>query len=207
LLKRRIKEQLGKAVAVLRAGGVVAFPTDTAYGLAADATNPEAVKKLYAVKGRRFNKPVHVIFPSFEDLNKTVELTRDAKRIIQKFFPGAVTLVMPLKDQSENWRILSAHSGFLGFRMPDHEIVRSLVKEFGKPITATSANVSGRANTYSVGAIRRQFKKSKLKPGYYVNGGKLKKVTPSTVVKMRGGKIELLREGPVPFSEIKNAIK
>jgi L-threonylcarbamoyladenylate synthase len=207
LLKRRTREQLAKAAQVLRGGGVVAFPTDTAYGLAVDATNPAAVKKLYAVKGRRFAKPVHVIFPSFESLGKTVDLAGAAKRVIQKFFPGQVTLVMPLKDQAENWRILSAGSGFLGFRMPDHEIVRTLVREFGRPITATSANVSGRANTYSIGAIRKQFKKSKLKPDYYINGGPLKRVTPSTVVKMAGNKIELLREGPVPFSEIKRAIK
>lgn len=195
-----------KAVKVLRDGGVVAYPTDTAYGFAVDATNLKAVQKLYKLKGREFNKPIHVIFPSFEQLNVVVKFGAVAKKLVQKFFPGPITIVVPLRSKSKSWQMLAAGSGNLGFRLPDHPVVKTLIKEFGKPITTTSANKSYRANCYSVVQIKNQFKKSRLKPDYYLDGGKLKKVNPSTIILVNGNKIELLREGPISFKQIKNAI-
>jgi L-threonylcarbamoyladenylate synthase len=201
------ENQITKATEVIRNGGVVAYPTDTAYGLGADATNVEAVKKLYELKGRNYTKPIHVIFPSFSELNRVVVLTSITKKIIQKLFPGPLTVVVPLKKSSESWNLLSANTGTLGFRMPDHSLVRALVKALGRPITTTSANRSGRANGYSVKQVKNQFKKAKLKPDYYLNGGKLKRNKPSTVVQIVGNKVKLLREGPISFDEIKNAIR
>jgi L-threonylcarbamoyladenylate synthase len=209
-LSRIIKinlEKINNAIEVLAAGGVVVYPTDTAYGLAVDATNTQAVEKLYLLKGRNFNKPIHVIFPSLVSLNKTVRLNSVAKKLIQKFLPGAITIVLPLKTKNRNWKILSADTGALGFRVPDHPIVRELIRRFQKPITATSANLSGKGNTYSVTQVKKQFRKSKFKPDFYLNGGKIKRVKSSTVITVAGNKIKLIREGPVPFSEIKSSIK
>ncbi len=200
-------EQISKAVETIRNGGVVVYPTDTAYGLAVDATNPIAVKRLYEVKGRNFNKPVHVIFPSFVELNRVVKLNAPAKKIIQKLFPGPITIVLPLKKNSGTWKQLSSGSGTLGFRMPDHKVVKHIVKTLGRPITATSANRSGRVTCYTVKAIRAQFKKSKLKPDYYLNGGKLKQVKPSTIVAINDHKVAVLREGPISIETIRTALK
>lgn len=122
-------------------------------------------------------------------------------------FPGPLTVVVDLKKSSGSWKILSAGTGTLGFRMPDNKTVRELIKALGRPITTTSANISGKAAGYSVDQIKNQFKKAKLRPDYYLNDGKLKKVKPSTVVQILGNKIRLLREGPIPFEEIKNTIK
>ncbi len=200
------EKQINRAAEIIRGGGVVVYPTDTSYGLAVDATNADAVKRLYELKGRNFNKPTHVIFPSFTELERIVSLEPAARKIIQKLFPGPVTVVVPLRKNSGSWKQLSADTKTLGFRMPDHPMVRLLVKTLGRPITTTSANKSGRPNCYSANAVRTQFKKSKLKPDYYLNGGKLKSTKPSTVIQIKDNRIHLLREGPVTLQQIKKAI-
>jgi len=194
------------AAKIIIQGGIVVYPTDTSYGLAVDATNLNAIDKLFQLKGRQKQKPIHVIFPSFVELNRAVKLNSIAKRLMQKFFPGPLTLVLPLKSKSENWEILSAGTGYLGFRNPDDQIVKALVRECKLPITTTSANLSGKANTYSVKQVKRQFKKSKIKPNLYLNGGTLKKIKPSTVIRISGPTLEILREGPITIKQIQSAI-
>ena len=194
------------AARVIAQGGIVVYPTDTAYGLAVDANNLQAIEKLFLLKGRQKQKPIHVIFPSFSELNKTVKLNPVAKRLMQKFFPGPLTLVLPLKSKSTNWELLSSGTGYLGFRNPDDQIVKALVRECRTPITTTSANLSGKANTYSVKQVKRQFKKAKIKPNLYLNGGILKKIKPSTVVRISSDKLEVLREGPITIKQIQSVI-
>ncbi len=199
-------DAIKEAVRVLNYGGIVVYPTDTAYGLAVDATNLTAIKNLFELKGRKSNKPVHVVFPSFSDLNKTVKLNPVAKKLITKYFPGPLTLVLPLKAKTKNWKVLSSDSGFIGFRLPDHPVVKALMQEFKKPITTTSANRSGRGNPYTIPVVKKQFSKSKHKPDLYLNAGKLKKTKPSTVIRFVDSKIEVLREGPIKITQIQKAI-
>ncbi|HEX5429585.1 MAG TPA: L-threonylcarbamoyladenylate synthase [Patescibacteria group bacterium] len=200
-----MKSGLRQALEVLKSGGVVVCPTDTAYGMAVDATNPSAVKKLYQLKGRDFKKPIHVIPPTKAWVEKLVKLNSPAKLLIDELMPGPITLVLPLKAKGEVYKLLSAGTKSLGIRRPKNKIALDLAMLCGKPITATSANVSGQPNCYSVAQVKKQFGK-KASELYFLDAGKLPKVAPSTVVAIRGKNVTILREGPVSKAAIMKAI-
>jgi L-threonylcarbamoyladenylate synthase len=207
LSKKISSNQVQKAVEHLRAGQAVVFPTDTAYGLAVDALNPKAVEHLYRLKGREKRKPVHVIFPDLKMANKHVFVSPLAKKIFKHFFPGKVTLVLTLKKKTGALYILSAGTGKLGVRMPKQGVAINLAKEFGRPITATSANISKQPLCYSVPAVKKQFIKKQLKPDYYLHAGKLKPVLPTTVIGIKAGKLVIYRQGPILPETIIKKIK
>lgn len=208
--------QIDKAVKILKQGGIVVYPTDTAYGLAVDATNVEAVRKLYKLKGRKFNKPIHVIVPSSTWLNKIVKLDKSSMKLMNAFFPGPLTVVLPLKAKSESWKLLSAGTGTLGIRLPDNKLAIGLVKKFGKPITTTSANLSGKKACYSIEEVKKQFRNNIAassgaprrssqctgEPDFYLDGGKLKRVKPSTIVAISNNHVKIIRQGPISKTQI-----
>jgi len=207
-----------ECVHALKQGKSIAFPTDTSYGLAVDATNIKAVKKLYKIKGRDFNKPVHVVVPNLTHAKKIVEWGIRPSKLAKKFWPGPLTLVLKLKIENEKFKILSAGTGFLGVRMPRNKIALDLSKHLKRFITATSANRSGEPDCYSANNVMTQFQKSKFKPDIILNAGKLPKRKPSTLVKItsslipplkkggRWGGIEILRPGPISENNIKNTV-
>ncbi len=195
-----------QAVKILKRGGIVVYPTDTAYGLAVDATNSKAVEKLYRLKGRDFNKPTHVIIPNTEWLLKIVKVNTEALILMNKFLPGPLTIVLPLIAKGKSWLKLSAGTKTMGIRYPAHQTSQALVELLKKPITTTSANVSGQDNCYSVAEVQKQFTNRKLQPGFYLDGGKLKKTKPSTIVSVLKD-VTILRSGPISEKEIKKALK
>jgi L-threonylcarbamoyladenylate synthase len=205
--QRYHKKIIHACVLALKQGKVLAYPTDTSYGLAVDAENIKAVKTLYQIKGRSFNKPVHVVVPSVAYAKKIVKWEKPASDLAKKFWPGALTLVLKLKMKSEKLKVLSANSGWLGIRMPKNQIALDLAKKLGRPITATSANVSGKSDCYSAEALIHQFQRKKFKPDFVINAGKLPKRKPSTVVKIDKGIIEILRQGSILKKQITNVIK
>jgi L-threonylcarbamoyladenylate synthase len=201
-----MKQEIEKAIAILKSGGVVVFPTDTAYGLAVDATNFSAVRKLYALKGRDFRKPIHIIFPSVEWLAANVVLDKKSLKLMNKFLPGPLTVIAKLKSKNKALNKIKGSTG-IGLRFPKDQIALKLAQDLAKPITATSANISGSANTYSITEVKKQFAKSKYKPDFYLDSGRLKKVKPSTIVSVVGNNARILREGPISETEIKRALK
>jgi L-threonylcarbamoyladenylate synthase len=196
--------QLEQAVKILKAGGIVVYPTDTAYGLAVDATNVVAVKKLYRLKGRGFHKPIHVIPPN-TDIRSFARMIPQTNKIIEKLMPGGITIVLPLIAKGKSWKILSSGTRTIGVRLPNHKLALGLARALGKPITTTSANIAGEPNCYSVPEVKKQFAKAKIKPDFYLDGGKLKKTLPSTVVSLIKG-VKILRQGPISETKIKNAL-
>lgn len=197
--------EIEHAIKILKRGCVVAYPTDTAYGFAVDATNPKAVKKLNRLKGR--NKPISVIFPSISQAGKIVDISPIAEKLLRNFCPGPLTLVLPIKAKGSHWTYLSSGTGNLGIRFPKHKLSMGLAKGINKAITTTSANVSGMPNTYSVQEIKKQFKTKKHKPDFYLDGGKLKNLPPSTIIQVVGKHVTLLREGPIKYEEIIASLK
>ena len=193
---------IDSCITALKKGKAVVFPTDTSYGLAVDATNPKAIKKLYKIKGRDFNKPVHVVVSSLGQAKKIVEWNGAASKLAKKFFPGALTLVLGLRPKGQALSRLSAKTGFLGVRMPKNKIALDLSRLLKNPITATSANRSGEPDCYSADEVLSQFQKSKYKPDIIINAGRLLKRKPSTVVKIDNHKISILRQGPVKLSKV-----
>ena len=122
--------KINQAVGILKSGGIVVYPTDTAYGLAVDATNLVAVRKLYRLKGRDFKKPIHVILLN-KHIHTVVYECGASKKLIKKFWPGALTVVLPLKARGKSWQMLSAGTKTLGVRLPNNRTASDLVKKFG----------------------------------------------------------------------------
>lgn len=203
--KKHHREIIAACVHALKQGKVIAYPTDTSYGLAVDATNIAAIKKLYKIKERGFNKPVHVVVPSKIYAKKIVAWNSMAEKLAKKYWPGPLTLVLGLRAKGMGYVMLSAKSGFMGLRMPKNKIALDLVKFLNEPITTTSANpsahLSGGYDSYSAADVIKQFQKQKYKPDIILNAGKLPKRKPSTVIKIDKNQIILLRKGPVTVKE------
>jgi L-threonylcarbamoyladenylate synthase len=202
----KLAPNIDLAIKILKRGGVVVYPTETSYGLAVDATNRQAVKKLYRLKGRNFKKPIHVIYPSAKWLSQIVKLNVSALRLMVQFIPGPLTIVLPLKSKLPSFKKLSAGTDTLGVRLPRHKLAMDLVKKFGKPITTTSANLSGQPACYSAEDARRQFTGSGVQPDYYLDGGPSGPKSPSTVISLING-VRILRNGPITERQIKQALK
>ena len=138
-----------KAAQIIKDGGVVAFPTETVYGLGADALNEEAVKKIFIAKGRPQDNPLIVHIQSIDELENLVyDISDVAKKLMDKFFPGPITIILNKKDVIPD--MTSAGLKTIGIRMPKNKIARELIKEAGVPIAAPSANISGRPSPTDV---------------------------------------------------------
>jgi len=176
-------ETIPTAVKVLQQGGLVIYPTETCYGLGVDATNPVAVRQVFKTKKRPLNKPLSVIVSSLEMIKEYAVIPRDVEALVKEYMPGPLTLIVKNKKFPS---ILTSGEIKVGFRIPDHVIALELVKQFGKPITATSANISGEPNPYTV---------PKLPVDFIINYGELPEVMPSTVYDTLIKKV--IREGPI----------
>lgn len=203
------EKQIKTAIRVLKKGGAIVYPTDTVYGLGVDATNIEAVNRSNEMKNRK-NQPVLMIVSDIEMAEEYVIFSDMAKKIFEKFMPGQVTLVLPLKKfVSDSIEILSAGTGTLGIRIPNNQTAVELVEKLGKPITSTSANLRGEVVCYSTDDCREQFEKNvhDLRPDFYFDEGILKSTPPSTIVIIIRNKIEIIREGLITRKEIFSALK
>jgi len=197
-------ESIQKAVNVIKGGGIVVFPTDTAYGLGVDATNDQAVQKLYTLKERDSSKPIHIVVSDLEMAGEYVEVTGDAQKLADVFLPGPLTII--LKDRGVISKKLLGEGSTLGIRIPDNKAILNLVESSGVPITATSANKSGDSNPYTIEDIKRSFGDDFNTIDYVIDGGELNKVPPSTLVDLTGHTLEILREGPITREEILKVI-
>lgn len=204
--KKYHKKIIDTCVLALKKGKVIAYPTDTSYGLAVDVANLKAIKNLYKLKGRDFNKAVSVVVPSVAYAKTIINWTRIEYTLAKKFWPGAITLVSKLKLKSEKFKVLSSNSGFLGLRMPKNNIALDLAKYLKSPITATSANISGSPDCYSAEEILAQYKNKKIQPDIIINTGRLPKRKPSTIVKILDDHFEIIRQGEILEAVIKKSI-
>ena len=133
---------IARAADILAGGGVIAYPTETFYGLGADATNPKAIEKIFSVKGRDFKNPVALIIGRPDDIYPLVkDIPETARKLMAAFWPGALTIVFATSDTTSP--LLTAGSGKIGLRVSSHPLAREIVHKLKKPLTATSANQSG----------------------------------------------------------------
>ncbi len=191
-----------RAAQVILDGGVVVYPTETIYGLGANALEPGIVEKVYKIKERQKSNPILVLIPNRQSLEELVTGIPDvAEKLMEKFWPGPLTIVFRASPIVSP--ILTAGSGKLGVRLSSDSFCREVLSVCRIPITSTSANLSGEPNPDSIGIISRKVLDS---VDLVVDAGKLVSRTPSTVVDVTKGKVELLREGAVEFSRIKEAI-
>ena len=198
-----------KAAAVLRAGGVVLYPTDTLYGLGADALSDAAVAKIYAIKGRDEGKPIHAIVDSLEAVEPFAEIDKNARVLEAKLPKGKVTLILKKKDIDSG--ITKGRTNF-GFRIPDNALCIEMARAFGGPITATSANAAGQPPQMSVDAILSQLGEGAHAIDLVIDAGEFPKSEPSTVIDLSGILAEdegpvILRVGAVPAEDVWNALR
>lgn len=226
-LNKKDKKIVETAVRVLKAGGVLVFPTETAYGLAADAGNKKAIEKIYRIKGRVANNFLPLIVGSLGQMQEFFELGEKEFELVRKY--KGLTIILKTRKQEytrpqrleasdggrENTRkkgiYLLPEQKDCAVRISKYKLARDLALGLGRPITATSANVSGGENCYSVEEVLRQIQRypsapfargSSPKLGEHkidliIDGGKLTKRKPSTIVKVEGGKVEVVRQGEI----------
>ena len=173
-LHRAIEE----AASILKRKGVVAFPTDTLYGLGADAFCDQAVSRVFDIKGRPSNMALPVLLGNTQDLEKVaIDISDMAWRLVGRFWPGPLTLI--LKKSSQVPRIVTGGKDSVAVRMPDHYVPLTLVRELGSPITGTSANPSGSPDPITADDVRLLLGE---KVDYIVDGGPATKGSPSTIL-------------------------
>jgi L-threonylcarbamoyladenylate synthase len=195
-------EKLAEAVRVLCEGGVVAFPTETFYGLGADARNETAVEKIFRIKGRNFRNPLSVIVANDREVIPLVEeIPAAAKILMQTFWPGPLTLVF--RASSSVLPRLTADTGKIGIRVSSHPLARLLAGGLGGPLTATSANLSGGPECSSADAVIRALGEL---PDAVIDGGETPGGAGSTILDVTVFPPRILREGAISRSLILNAL-
>ena len=179
-------------------GGVIVYPTETIYGLGANALEPQIVERVYGIKERKKSNPILVLIPDRSALDElALGIPEVAEKLMSKFWPGALTIVF--KAAPIVSRTLTAGSGKLGIRLSSDEFCRDLLSICKIPITSTSANLSGEPNPNSIGMINRRVLEA---VDLIVDAGDLVSQTPSTVVDVTKGKVELVREGAIAYEKI-----
>ena len=190
------------AASVLNNGGFIIYPTETLYGLGALAVNEESTKKVFAIKGRVQTNPIPILVRDKEMLSEYVEVTDEASRLIEKFLPGPLTLV--LKEKKNLPHFISAGTGNIAIRISRHPFVRRLFDLLSQPITSTSANISGQENLFSFDEIYKTFSNQ---VELVVDSGNLPRSKGSTVIDLSVKPALLIREGDISSEELKRFIK
>jgi L-threonylcarbamoyladenylate synthase len=189
---------LVRAIQHLKDGGVVAIPTDTLYGLAADVFNPTALDRVFAVKGRPKDLALPVLVNSWEKLGKVAKnVPPQAKSLADRFWPGGLTLILEKAPGVPDR--LTAGGPTIAIRMPDHPVPIKLINGLGGPITGTSANISGGPDLLTLAELTDQMTEQ---VDHIVQLGPEPKGTASTVIDITSGEPKLLRQGAIPFDAV-----
>lgn len=187
---------------ILRQGGVVAFPTETVYGLGADATNSDAVLRIYETKGRpRFN-PLIVHVADIAMAQTVAHMSPLAETLARAFWPGPLTLVLPRRADAGLSDIVTAGLETVGVRVPDHPLALDLIRTAGVPLAAPSANPSGRLSPTTAEQVHKAFKGSVP----VLDGGPCRSGVESTILAVDGERLTQLRAGALPREEIERLV-
>ena len=194
---------LSAAVSALSSGALVGMPTETVYGLAADATNGEAVARIFAAKGRPRVNPVIVHVSSLEEADRIGDLPADARRLAEAFWPGPLTLVVPLRRPSAVADLVTAGLETVALRVPAHPVARALIRRLGRPVAAPSANRSGHVSPTTAAHVEADLGSD---VSVILDAGPSEVGLESTIVGLANGRPRLLRPGATPRESIENRL-
>ncbi len=195
-----MQSQIERGIEVLKSGGVIAFPTDTVYGLGADAFNAGAVDRIYDIKGRPRDRQFPLLIADIGSLVMLAgEIPETARFLAGRFWPGGLTMVFPVAPSLPAH--LAAGPG-IAVRIPDHPVCLALIRGLGKPVIGTSANPSGQQAALAAVDVRQQLAS---KVDLIIDGGRCPGGKESTVVDVTGKAPVILREGILPAHEIERA--
>jgi len=193
-----IQEQIERGISILRQGGLVAYPTDTVYGLGACANLPQAVERIYKVKERPQNMPLPLLLADVSQITEFAEQASPVARIlIRHFWPGALTLVLPKSNSVLD--IITAGGATIAVRVPAHPVPVALAEGLGTPIVGTSANLSGMPSPLTASEVYSQLGD---KIDWIINGGRCPGGRESTIVDVTGEVPIILREGAISREEL-----
>lgn len=196
-------EGITAAADAIKAGTLVAFPTETVYGLGADATNDLAVAKIFGAKERPHFNPLIVHLPDFQSAAAVVDFDEQAEDLAQKFWPGALTLVLPRASRSNLSLLVSAGLPTIAIRVPAHQGALAFLKAAGRPVAAPSANRSGQISPTTAQHVSEAFS---TEVAVILDGGPCRIGVESTVLDLSRGDPMLLRPGGVPNEELEQAL-
>lgn len=190
------------AAQTLKKGGLIAFPTETVYGLGADATNDLAVKHVFEAKGRPSDNPLILHVTDLEMVDKYAILNDTAQKLMNKYWPGPLTIILKMKNNAFS-KLVTGGLDTVAFRNPDHKITKELIELVGVPIVGPSANLSGKPSATRVEHVRSDFKNT---IDGVLDGGNTKLGLESTVIDLTSKKPIILRPGVITRSEIEDVI-
>lgn len=185
----------------MRSGGVIAHATDTCYGFACDAFNQRALARLYKIKKMPAAKPVSIIIYSSKEARRLGIFNKKALALARAYWPGPLTIIVRRKKILP--KFLNPKSKTIGIRLPGDKLSRMLSRALGRPITTTSANISGKKPLYSADEMHWQFAREKFKPDFILDSGRLNnKNKPSTIIDVSGGKLIIARQGDIQIEKV-----
>lgn len=191
---------IDRAVACLRKGAVVAYPTESFYGLAVDVRKAGAIERLFRIKKRKRNRPILILLPASDWLEQYVaDVPKAARSLIEAFWPGGLTLV--LKASPDISPLITAGTGKIGVRVSSHPVAAALSKAFGGAISGTSANLSGNAPSHNADEIKRSLGAG---VDLILDGGECTGEIGSTVLDLTARPPRILREGMVTAAQLRN---
>lgn len=192
VIKEEHPESPEVAALIINGGGTIVYPTETLYGLGANALSEISVRRVFIVKGRPQGKPVPVLVKDIEMFHEVANVTEQASRLVDRFLPGALTLVLNQKIKLP--ALITADTGKIAVRISSHPFVKRLFNHISKPLTATSANISGRNNLYDINDIIDAFRS---RVDLVIDSGSLHPSKGSTVVDLTQSPPSIVREGEI----------
>jgi len=199
---KNLDEILKKAMKVIRQGGVIVCPTDTVYGLIADAKNKKAVKKIFKIKKRKEEKPIPIFVRDLKMAKSLVLINKFQEKLLKKVWPGKVTVLLKAKKLTKKIfpKSIISSENKIGLRTPNYKIINRLLRILNRPLTGTSANISLKPPSTKIKEILKQFKNQKYKPDLILDAGNLKLSLSSTIIDLENFKI--FREGKISKEKI-----
>jgi L-threonylcarbamoyladenylate synthase len=192
---RESKEAIEEAVRVVSKGGVIIYPTDTVYGIGCDATNEDAIKRVFRIKKRQEDKAVPLLVSDLEMARKVAHFNDRIEKMLLSVWPGPITVLLSKKYSLP--RIVVGSKPTIALRIPDYKMTHYMLVLCGVPLVATSANLSGQPSSNKIEEVIEQFKKADLRPDLVLDAGDLKFSEPSTILDLSTGKPIITRVGLV----------
>ncbi len=203
LTDTNFKKVLTEAESTIHAGGVVACPTDTVYGLVADASNPDAVRRIFSIKGRVLEKALPVFVRDIAMARRFAYISDVKAEFLKKVWPGQVTVVFPHKEKLP--KVLTGGKNTIGMRIPANPFLLDILSRFETPLAQTSANPSGKAPARSASMVKEYFGDAEHQPDLLIDGGETGK-NPSTVIDFTGTEPIILRTGLITRKKLDELI-
>ena len=194
-----------RAARLIAKGKVIVCPTDTGYAFVANALALEAVVKVFNLKGRSYSNPIHVAVNSMEEAGKYAHFNKAAEHLARRFLPGALTLILPKKEIIPS--LLVSGLDTIGIRVPDNRVILDLAAMTNLPLTATSANISGRPTPYTAEEVVDQLGEAIKKVALVLDQGPLHPRELSTIIDLTVSPPQLLRQGRVSWLELRQILQ